>query len=90
MIEYIIKEDNGYNYVEIGEGAPLILLHGLFGALSNWQAVIENFSKSGIWNLIPQLSVCITKLYIDYGYGYTNYTYFFSIFIFPKIKLFYS
>ena len=46
MIEYIIKEDNGYNYVEIGEGAPLILLHGLFGALSNWQAVIENFSKS--------------------------------------------
>ncbi len=40
----IIKE-NGFSYVERGEGKVLLLLHGLFGALSNWEYVLERFSK---------------------------------------------
>ncbi len=40
----IIKED-GFNYIEEGEGDVLLLLHGLFGALSNWEPVIDAFKK---------------------------------------------
>lgn len=39
----IIKE-NGFSFVEKGEGKVLLLLHGLFGALSNWEYVLEKFS----------------------------------------------
>jgi len=41
-----IKEKEGFRYIDEGEGEVLILLHGLFGALSNWGAVIEKFSSS--------------------------------------------
>jgi 2-hydroxy-6-oxonona-2,4-dienedioate hydrolase len=30
--------------VDLGEGEPVILLHGLFGGLSNWRSVIDEFS----------------------------------------------
>ena len=40
---YEIKEKNQFTYVEEGEGEPLILLHGLFGALSNFSDLIEHF-----------------------------------------------
>ena len=33
-------------YIEKGKGEPIILLHGLFGALSNWNRVISTFSKT--------------------------------------------
>lgn len=39
-----IKTDNGFQYVEQGSGKILLLLHGLFGALSNWNSVIERFT----------------------------------------------
>src|SRR5690242_20267908 len=39
-----VKEENGYKYVEEGQGPVLLLLHGLFGALSNWEAVVSGFS----------------------------------------------
>jgi 2-hydroxy-6-oxonona-2,4-dienedioate hydrolase len=39
-----IKEVGKFRYVEKGEGQPLILLHGLFGALSNFQFVLDHFS----------------------------------------------
>ena len=41
-----ILERGPYRYVEEGEGTPLVLLHGLFGALSNFQEVRAHFSKS--------------------------------------------
>lgn len=31
-----VIEEQGFNYVEIGKGPLIVLLHGLFGALSNW------------------------------------------------------
>ena len=34
-----------YQYIEEGDGDVLLLLHGLFGALSNFEGVIEHFSK---------------------------------------------
>ena len=32
--------------VDLGDGQPIILLHGLFGSLSNWRSVIDEFGGS--------------------------------------------
>jgi len=45
-MSYEIKQDGKFRYIEVGEGEPLMLLHGLFGALSNFQDLIEHFRKS--------------------------------------------
>lgn len=42
-MDYEIKQQGKFKYVEEGEGETLILLHGLFGALSNFQDLIEHF-----------------------------------------------
>ena len=46
LMDSTILERGPYCYVEEGEGTPLVLLHGLFGALSNFQEVRAHFSKS--------------------------------------------
>ncbi len=43
-MEFEIKKENGFEFVEEGEGPVLMLLHGLFGALSNWQEVLNYYS----------------------------------------------
>src|SRR6187399_3307781 len=40
-----VKEEKGFKYVDEGTGPVLMLLHGLFGALSNWEGVVNRFSK---------------------------------------------
>ena len=40
---YRIHEENGFKYIDEGQGETLLLLHGLFGMLSNWEGVIEGF-----------------------------------------------
>jgi len=40
-----IKHEGDFSYIEAGEGEPIILLHGLFGALSNFKEVFDHFSK---------------------------------------------
>lgn len=40
-----LKERNGYKFIDEGQGQILLLLHGLFGALSNWDSVVSHFSK---------------------------------------------
>jgi pimeloyl-ACP methyl ester carboxylesterase len=42
-MEYEIKKDGKFEYLEVGEGETLMLLHGLFGALSNFSDLIERF-----------------------------------------------
>lgn len=42
-MQYSIKEEGKFKYIEAGEGEPLVLLHGLFGALSNFKDLIEHF-----------------------------------------------
>ena len=39
--------DGKYSYVEAGEGQPIIVLHGLMGALSNFDGVLNYFSEKG-------------------------------------------
>ena len=43
MMQYEIKQQDKFKFIEEGNGEPLVLLHGLFGALSNFQELIEYF-----------------------------------------------
>jgi pimeloyl-ACP methyl ester carboxylesterase len=43
-MNYTIHHEGEFHYVDEGQGEVLLLLHGLFGALSNWDAVIGGFS----------------------------------------------
>jgi 2-hydroxy-6-oxonona-2,4-dienedioate hydrolase len=45
-MQYEIKQIDKFRYIEEGQGEPLMLLHGLFGALSNFQDLIEYFRHS--------------------------------------------
>ena len=45
-MSYEIKQDGKFKFIEEGQGEPLVLLHGLFGALSNFRALIEYFSPN--------------------------------------------
>ena len=42
-MEYEIKQLDKFKFIEEGNGEPLVLLHGLFGALSNFKPLIEYF-----------------------------------------------
>ncbi|MBY0432942.1 MAG: alpha/beta hydrolase [Cyclobacteriaceae bacterium] len=51
-----VKEEGGFKYVDEGSGQVLMLLHGLFGALSNWEGVVNRFSKN-FRVVIPMLPI---------------------------------
>lgn len=42
-MNYEIKQVDKFKFIEEGEGEPLILLHGLFGALGNFNELIKYF-----------------------------------------------
>jgi 2-hydroxy-6-oxonona-2,4-dienedioate hydrolase len=42
-MQYEIKQEDKFRFIEEGEGEPLLLLHGLFGALSNFEGQVEYF-----------------------------------------------
>lgn len=43
---YEIKQDGKFKFIEEGQGETLMLLHGLFGALSNFRYLIEYFKHN--------------------------------------------
>jgi pimeloyl-ACP methyl ester carboxylesterase len=45
-MQYNIQQDGKFKFIEEGNGEPLILLHGLFGALSNFKDLIEHFRQT--------------------------------------------
>lgn len=45
-MQYEIRHFGKFKYVEEGEGEPLILLHGLFGALSNFKDLVDHFKQT--------------------------------------------
>lgn len=55
-MEIKLKNSGGFEYVEEGQGPAIVLLHGLFGALSNWEFVINTF-KDRYRILIPLLPI---------------------------------
>jgi 2-hydroxy-6-oxonona-2,4-dienedioate hydrolase len=73
-MEVQIKKEGNFNYIEEGEGEVLLLLHGLFGALSNWKDVLDHFSKDYkvVIPLMPIFEMNILKLSVE---GLSNYIY---------------
>ena len=62
-----IKEQKGFKYIDAGSGENMILLHGLFGALSNWNHVMDKFSANYrvIIPLLPIYEMPLRKAGID-------------------------
>ena len=56
-MEYEIKEQGDFKYIETEGGKDtLVLLHGLFGALSNFEGIIEHFGEK--YNVVvPMLPI---------------------------------
>jgi pimeloyl-ACP methyl ester carboxylesterase len=52
-----LKKEGKFSYLEIGEGRPIIILHGLMGGLSNFDGVANYFPKKGYKLLIPELPI---------------------------------
>lgn len=44
-MNYEIKQQDKFRFVEEGQGEPLLLLHGLFGALSNFSDLVDYFKQ---------------------------------------------
>ncbi len=55
-MDFTIKEDKGFKYVDEGAGEVIVLLHGLMGALSNWEYVVNQF-KDSYRVIIPMLPI---------------------------------
>uniref|UniRef100_UPI004047F723 alpha/beta fold hydrolase n=1 Tax=Polaribacter sp. TaxID=1920175 RepID=UPI004047F723 len=51
----ILKTEGKFTYAEAGEGQAIIILHGLMGALSNFESTFNHFSSKGYKVLIPEL-----------------------------------
>lgn len=60
-MEYEIKQVEKFRFIEEGDGEPLLLLHGLFGALSNFKDLIEYFRHHNkvVVPLLPLLEMDI-------------------------------
>lgn len=64
-MNYEITEEGGFKYIETGNGEEtLLLLHGLFGALSNFEGIIKHFTGklNVVVPLLPIFELPIRKL----------------------------
>ena len=64
-MDYEIKEENQFKYIETsGSNEVLMLLHGLFGALSNFEGIIDYFSRryNVVVPLLPIFDLPIIKV----------------------------
>lgn len=83
MSELVTKEEGKFKYMETGgEGTPLVLLHGLLGALSNFEGIVKHFGNTHnvVVPILPLFeislrSLSVTKLveYVEDFIGYKNY-----------------
>jgi len=68
-----IKEEGKFKFIETGGGTEnLVLLHGLFGALSNFQGIINHFGNhyNVIVPILPIFEIPLRKLSVT---GLVNY-----------------
>ncbi|NNF81495.1 MAG: alpha/beta hydrolase [Flavobacteriaceae bacterium] len=57
-----LRKEGQYSYYEVGKGTPIIILHGLMGGLSNFDAVADFFSNKGYKVVIPELPIYTMSL----------------------------
>ena len=56
-MKHTLKKEGKFNYLDIGEGSPIIILHGLMGGLSNFDGVTNFFPEKGYRILLPELPI---------------------------------
>ena len=56
-MEKNFKTESDFKYLEIGDGQPIVILHGLMGGLSNFNGVVDFFPKKGYKVIIPELPI---------------------------------
>ncbi len=72
-MKYEINEEDGFKYIETGGGEDnLLLLHGLFGALSNFEGILDHFSSTYnvVVPILPIFELPIRKVSVT---GLVNY-----------------
>ncbi|WP_405575996.1 alpha/beta fold hydrolase [Winogradskyella sp. Asnod2-B02-A] len=70
---HLLKKEKDYRYIEVGEGTPIIVLHGLMGGLSNFDAVTRHFSTKGYKVIIPELPIYTMSLLKTNVKSFANY-----------------
>ena len=74
MVLETIKE-KGYEYIEVGEGPVIVLLHGLMGGLDNFENVIPKLASNGykvIGPVLPLFEKPILKTSIKHFSDYIH------------------
>lgn len=61
-MQHELKKEGKFSYLEVGEGTPMIILHGLMGGLSNFNGVTNYFSQRNYKILLPELPVYTMSL----------------------------
>ena len=79
-MDYNIREEEGFKFIETNPGAPvLMLLHGLFGALSNFAGIIRHFREdyNVVVPMLPIFEMPIKKVsvegFVDYIESFVDY-----------------
>ena len=57
-----LKKEGKFSYLEVGEGTPIVVLHGLMGGLSNFDGVTNFFPEKGYKVVIPELPIYTMSL----------------------------
>ena len=80
-MNYEVKEEGKFKYIETNSDAKqvLLLLHGLFGALSNYEGIIRHFGKTHnvVVPMLPIFELPIRKVsvagFVDYVADFVEY-----------------
>jgi pimeloyl-ACP methyl ester carboxylesterase len=71
-MNYQVKQQDKFKFIEEGEGEPLMLLHGLFGGLSNFSHLVEHF-KSSYKVIVPMLPLFDLDIFHTTVGGFAKY-----------------
>ncbi|WP_053991006.1 alpha/beta fold hydrolase [Mangrovimonas sp. TPBH4] len=74
-MKHLLKTEKNYNYIEVGEGKPIVVLHGLMGGLSNFDAVTRYFGNKGYKVIIPELPIYTMSLLKTNVKSFAKYLY---------------
>lgn len=80
FMKHPITKDGKYQYVSLGAGTPIVILHGLMGGLSNFEGVMDHFPAKGYRVIVPELPIydmpllkTTVKHFADYVDGFLKH-----------------
>ena len=67
VMDYEVKVDHGFKYIEIQsrKACAIIIVHGLFGALSNFKGILHHFDQklNVVVPILPIFELPITEVF---------------------------